>query len=162
MHSAAYRHSGAFHYILVYSCAFHYIPLCLHSVAYRHSGAFRCIPLHSCTFALLPYSLASPNSDVVKVVVHSYIQYSVFGRSSSRFDRSSSSSSSSVRIVGQGGLEGEVGLCGAIRGKEGWRERWGFIWGWRMFFLEAGEISFIYFSHIFPGIWGYFSKFLRK
>jgi hypothetical protein len=30
-----------------------------------------------------------------------------------------------------------------------------------MFCLEAGEISFIDFSHIFPRIWEYFSKFLR-
>ena len=30
------------------------------------------------------------------------------------------------------------------------------------FLAEVGDISFIYFSHIFPGIWGYFSKFLRK
>ena len=30
-----------------------------------------------------------------------------------------------------------------------------------MFCLEAGEISFTYFSHILPGTWGHFSKFLR-
>ena len=34
-------------------------------------------------------------------------------------------------------------------------------WGERTFSLEPGEIFFIYFSHIFPGIWGYLSKFLR-
>ena len=33
------------------------------------------------------------------------------------------------------------------------------VWLKRTFSLEAGEISFIYFSLIFPGIWGYFSKF---
>ena len=37
----------------------------------------------------------------------------------------------------------------------------GTTWPRRTFSLEAGEISFIYFSHIFPGIWGHFSKFLR-
>ncbi len=30
-----------------------------------------------------------------------------------------------------------------------------------MFCLEAGEISFTYFSHILFGTWGHFSKFLR-
>jgi hypothetical protein len=34
-------------------------------------------------------------------------------------------------------------------------------WGKSMFRAVISDISFIYFSHISPRIWGYFSKFLR-
>ena len=36
------------------------------------------------------------------------------------------------------------------------------LWGRSTFRAQGGNISFIYFSHISPRIWGYFSKFLRS